>query len=188
MSEFEREGTTVSRSELAARAAAREQKNKPRGFLYLGILVVLVGLIYLMFGRSVLSSAMDTRRQEVSTATSVRMQAARLQRHREATAAAGAGRFDSVPNVTTLANSAAQAVGLTPAPPLSRQRQNDQGDIIEQIYEYDRVTSRDLEALIGWVAQVQDMVPGVEMTRMDLAPQRTQWQLSITFVKPELAS
>lgn len=188
MSDYEQEGATTSRAELAARAAAREQRNKPRGFLYLGAIVVLAGLVYVMYGRSVLGGALGERRREVSTATSVAMQASRLERHREAEALQGGSTLRPVPNFTTLANSAAQVVGLSPPPSLSSQRQNDLGDIVEQIYQYDRVTSRDLEALISWVAEVQKMVPGAEISRFDLVPQPTQWQLSVTFVKPELAS
>lgn len=188
MSDYEREGSTTSRSELAARAAAREQRNKPRGFLYLGAIVVLAGLIYMMYGRSVLGGAMGERRREVNTATSVAMQTSRLERHREAEALQGGSGLEAVPNFTTLAGTAAQAVGLSPAPSLSSQRQNDLDEIVERIYQYDRVTSRDLEALISWVAKVQELVPGVEISRLDLVPQPTQWQLSITFVKPELAS
>lgn len=188
MSDLEREGLTTSRAELAARAAAREQRNKPRGFLYLGAIVLLAGLVYMMYGRSVLGGATDDRRREVNTATTVAMQVLRLERHESAEAARGGSTLDPVPNFTTLANSAAQVVGLSPAPSLSSQRQNDLGDIVEQIYQYERVTSRDLEALIGWVAEVQKMVPGAEISRLDLVPQPTQWQLSVTFVKPELSS
>ncbi|MFI4915411.1 MAG: hypothetical protein ACIAS6_02750 [Phycisphaerales bacterium JB060] len=188
MSDLESESVMVSRGELAAKAAAREQRNRPRGVLYLGVLVVLAGLVYLMVGRSVLASAKADRQREVATATNVRIQADRLDRHILSAEQDGAGKLDPFPNFTTAATSAAQSQGLTPAPTLSSQRQVDQGEVVEQVYQYDRVTSRDLEALIGWVAQVQKMVPGVEISQMNLAPQRTQWQLSITFVKPELAS
>lgn len=188
MSDYEHEGSTTSRAELAARAAVHEQRNKPRGFLYLGAIVVLAGLVYMMYGRSILGGAMDDRRREVNTATTVAMQANRLERHREAEALQGGNTLQSVPNFTTLANSAAQVVGLSPAPSLSSQRQNDLDEIVEQVYLYDRVTSRDLEALISWVAEVQKMVPGTEISRLDLVPQPTQWQLSVTFVKPELSS
>ncbi|UYV13563.1 MAG: hypothetical protein NCW75_04590 [Phycisphaera sp.] len=190
MSEQGDRGIVASRAELAGRAAAQEQRNKPRGVLYIGALVLVAGLIYLMVGRSSLASAEAQRRSELNTARNVKMQAARLERHRLESETSGAQRFKPVPNFTSLADSAAQSIGLTPVPTLSRQTQETpptQPGLIERMYWYDRVTSRDLEALIGWVAQVEEMIPGVEISRLDLTPQRTQWQLSITFVKPELA-
>ncbi len=191
MSEGGREGLSVSRGELASRAAAQEQRNKPRGVLYAGALVLVAGLVYLLVGRSALAGAKAERRREVGTSITVLMQAARLERHLSGEASSGSQRFDRVPNFTSLADAAAQAVGLTPAPTLTRQTQDTpsgQPGLIERTYWYDRVTSRNLEALIGWVSRVEEMVPGVEISRMELVPQRTQWQLSITFVKPELSS
>lgn len=187
MSERDERGVAVSRGELAARAASQAQRNKPRGVIFAGLLVLLAGLIYLMIGRSAIAGAQAERRREVNAASQVMLQKARLERHRERQAVAGEGRFFKVSNFTTLANNAAQSVGLTPAPTLTRQDQVNSDELVEQIYRYDRVLSSDLEALIGWVAQVQAMVPGVEISQLSLTPQRTQWQLSITFVKPELA-
>jgi hypothetical protein len=186
MSERDDRNITASRSELAARAASQEQRNKPRGVIIVGVLVLLAGLIYLMIGRSALAGAQIDRRRELNAASEVMLQKTRLERHRDRSQT-GPDPFQKVPNFTTLAENAAQSVGLTPAPSLTRQEQRNQDDIVEQIYRYDRVTSRDLEALIGWVAQVQAMVPGVEISRLELSPQRTQWQMAITFVKPELA-
>lgn len=191
MSDRDDAGITVSRGELAARAAAQEQRNKPRLVLYMGVLVLLAGLVYMLVGRSALAGAEKERAREVSNAGTVLRQAARLEQHMTDPAQAGDGRFERVPNFTTRADSAAQSVGLTPVPTLRSQGQENpsgQEGIVEQVYRYERVQSRDLEALIGWVAQVQSMVPGVEVSRMELTPQRTQWQLSVTFVKPEFSS
>lgn len=191
MSDRDEAGITVSRGELAARAAAREQRNKPRLVLYVGALVLVAGFAYMMVGRSALAGAERVRAREVSNAGTVLRQVNRLERHIDDVAVAGTGRFDRVSNFTTIANTAAQTVGLTPAPTLNQQlQQNPSGQpgIVEQVYRYDRVQSRNLEALIGWVAEVQSRVPGVEISRIELTPQRAQWQLSITFVKPELSS
>lgn len=190
MSEHNGKGIAVSRAELAGRAATQEERNKPRGVLYMGALVLVAGLVYLMVGRSALAGAEAERSSELNTARNVLMQTERLERHRGAEATSGSQRFVPVPNFTNRADSAAQSVGLTPVPPLRRQTQNRppmQPGLIEHKYEYERVTSRDLGALIGWVAQVEEIVPGVEISRLELIPQRTQWQLTITFVKPELA-
>jgi hypothetical protein len=190
MSEHGRADVSVSRSELAARASAQAQRNKPKGVLVLGALVLLVGIVYLLVGRSALAGAERARSSEVATAANVLWQRARLEAHLDAQAG-GDNRFDRVTNFTTLADSAAQSVGLSPVPTLRNQSQADppgQEGIVERVYRYENVTSRNLEALIGWVAQVQSMVPGVEISRMELTPQRTQWRLSITFVKPEFSS
>jgi hypothetical protein len=187
MSEQDDRQSTVSRSELAARAAAQAQRNQPRALIVLGAVVLLAGVVYLLVGRSALAGAMGERRQEVNSASTVLMQKARLERHFNEQSQ-GDDRFEPVSNFTTLVENAAQSVGLEPVPTLNRQDENQDGDLTIRTYQYNRVTSRDVEALIGWVAQVEQMVPGVEITRFELTPSRTQWQLAITFVKPELSS
>ena len=178
--------TSVSRSELAARAAAQEQRNRPRILLVVGAIVLLAGMVFLFVGRSSLADAKDDRRREFNSARTVMIQKARLDRH-EASASQDGGRFRPVPNFTTIAENAARSVGLTPVPTLSRQSEDRDAELIIRSYRYERVTSRDVEALIGWIAQVESMVPGVEITSLELEPSRTQWQLAITFVKPELS-
>ncbi len=190
MSEHNESEITVSRGELAARAAAQAQRNKPKGVLILGALVLLGGLVFMMVGRSALAGAERERSSELSTASTVLRQKAKLEAHLGAESA-GDNRFERVTNFTTRADSAAQSVGLTPVPMLRSQTQRNpagQEGIIEQVYRYENVTSRDLEALIGWVAQVRSMVPGVEISRLELTPQRSQWRLLIEFVKPEFSS
>lgn len=178
---------TVSRSALAARASARAQRNRPKGVLLIGALVLLAGVVFMLVGRSTLKSAQADRKRELNTAQSVVVQKARLERH--IGSQSGPSPFDKVPNFTTLAREAAGSVGLSPAPTLTRETSTTpQNGILEREYRYERVTSANIEALISWVAQVRSMVPGVEIRSMDIQPQRTQWQLSITFVKPELAS
>lgn len=187
MSERETEPIVVNRTELAARAAGQAQRNKPRLLLALGALVLIAGFVWLLVGRSALSTAMAERRREVNTASSVLMQKARLERHLAA-ADEGGGRFEPVRNFTTIADNAARSVGLTPVPSLTRQSEERNGELVVRSYQYDRVTSRDLEALIAWVTQVESMVPGVEIGQLKLDPSRTQWQLAVTFIKPELSS
>ncbi len=186
MSETEPVISSVSRSELAARAAAQEQRNRPRVFVLAGFVVLAAGLIFLLVGRSSLAEAQAERRREINSARNVLIQKARLDRH-DASAVQGGGRFIPVPNFTTLAENAARLVGLTPLPTLSRQLEDRDGELIIRTYRYERVTSRDIEALIGWVAEVESMVPGVEISILELEPSRTQWELKITFVKPELS-
>ena len=178
---------SVSRSELAARAAAQEQRNKPKTVLVIGALVLLAGLVYLFVGRSALADATAERRREVGSYRTVLLQKARLDAHRTGPQS-GPSPFDPVENFTARAESAASSVGLTPVPTLSRQDEARDNDLVIRTYQYNRVVSRDLEALLGWVAQVESMVPGLEITRLELSPSRTQWQLVVTFVKPELPS
>lgn len=179
--------TKVSRSALASQAAARAQRNRPKGVLMLGALVLVLGVVFMLAGRSSLNSALGERRRELGTAQSVAMQRARLERHEGSQA--GPSPYEKVPNFTTIAREAAASVGLSPAPTLSRESSNPPQDgILEREYRYDRVQSADIEALVSWVTQVRSMVPGVEIRNLDIQPQRTQWQLSITFVKPEFAS
>jgi len=187
VNEPEAVATSVNRAELAARAAGQAQRNRPRMLLVLGAVVLLGGLVWMLVGRSALASANAERRGEINTASSVLMQKARLERHIRA-AEQGGGELEPVRNFTTIAENAATSVGLTPSPSLTRQSEDAQGELIVRSYQYERVTSRDLEALIAWVTQVESMVPGVEIGRFELKPSRTQWQLAITFVKPELSS
>lgn len=187
MSEGNEQRKTVSRSELAMRAAAQEQRNKPKLVIVLGAVVLLAGVIYMLVGRSALAGATADRRREVGSYSTVLMQKTRLEAHLR-NEQVDESPWKPVPNFTTLAENAATSVGLSPMPTLTRQDQNREGDLIVRTYQYNRVVSRDLEALLGWVAQVEAMVPGVEISRLELSPSRTQWQLSITFVKPELSS
>lgn len=187
MNDHDSQASSVSRGQLAARAAAQAERNKPKLILAIGVLVLLAGVIYLLVGRSALGAALGERRREVGSYSTVQMQQARLDRFIDGQSV-GDDRFGKVPNFTTLAENAARSVGLSPQPTLSRQQETREGDLTLRTYQYDRVISRDLEALLGWVAQVEQMVPGVEISRLELSPSRTQWQLSITFVKPELSS
>jgi|GEM_PF-3685361 len=191
MSDRDDAGITASRGELAARAAAQEQRNKPRLVLFVGMLVLVAGFAYMLVGRSALAGAERSREREVSNAGTVLRQLARLDYHLTGPAVADDSRFRKFPNFTTAADSAARSVGLSPVPTLKQQlQQNPSGQegIVEQVYRYERVQSRNLEALIGWVAEVQRVVPGVEISRIELTPQRAQWQLLVTFVKPEFSS
>jgi len=187
MSDMNDQQSTVDRGALAARAAAQEQRNRPRIFVVLGAIVLVVGAAYMLIGRSSLGGAKDDRRREIASYSTVQVQKARLRGHLDRADADG-GELQPVPNFTTLAENAARSAGLTTLPTLTRQDQTRDGELIVRTYQYNRVMSRDLEALLGWVSQVEAMVPGVEISRFELSPSRTQWQLSITFVKPELSS
>lgn len=178
---------TASRTDLAARASARAQRNRPKGVLVLGVLVLGLGFVFMLMGRSSINGALGERRRELNSAQSVAMQGARLDRH--TTSQTGPSPYEKVSNFTTIAQEAASSVGLSPAPSLTRETSSPpQNGILEREYRYERVQSADIEALVSWVAQVRSMVPGVEIRNLDIQPQRTQWQLSITFVKPEFAS
>ena len=187
MSDQDTQTSFVSRSQLAAQAAAQAERNKPKLVLVIGVLVLLAGVVYLLVGRSALGSALADRRREVGSYSTVQMQQVRLEQFIGGQTG-GDDPYRKVPNFTSLAESAAKSVGLTPLPTLNSQQETREGDLTLRTYQYDRVISRDLEALLGWVAQVEKMVPGVEISRLELSPSRTQWQLSITFVKPELSS
>ena len=74
MSEPEPVISSVSRSELAARAAAQEQRNRPRVFVLAGFVVLAAGLIFLLVGRSSLAEAQAERRREFNSARNVLIQ------------------------------------------------------------------------------------------------------------------
>lgn len=178
----------ADRAELARLAALREQANRPRWPLVVGGLAVAGGLVLMLYGYTGVSAAESRRRAEASRAGQVAALVARLERHTEAAASQGPGRFDPFPGFTVEAEQLAREAGLTPTPTLSRQRENvdRRTGLIEREYQYERVSARDLGAMLDWVARITERVPGVEITRLELTPRPSQWQMQIYFVKPEL--
>ncbi|MEO1007297.1 MAG: hypothetical protein AAFX79_01890 [Planctomycetota bacterium] len=177
----------VDRTELSARAAANEQRSKPKGLIVAGLLVLLVGVVYMAVGWSSLSSAATNRRNEAATTRNVAFQKAALERALR-DGVAGGGDYAPFEQFAQEADLVAQSVGLTPAPQLRSQISTDdqRTDLVLQTYRYENIRSRDLGALLAWVSEVPERVPGiVEISRLELTPRPRDWELDVTFVKPE---
>lgn len=173
------------RDELAFAAARAERANQPRHLLWLAVLGLAVALLVLSFAARARSRALAKLDTERATAQRIVDSAARL-RALEGMETDASGSRAAQPE--TFLNSRIQGAGVTAglrdrvALPKTRPRANrPPGMDSEQIKLEFEHRDPSLEALLRWMRQATQDVPGLEVYSLVIEPEAQAWKIKVTF-------
>ncbi len=179
------------REQLAAAAAITERRNRPRHLLVLSIALLLVASLALMWSlsaRNAARSSLEAARAEAQSVQDLIGEWKAL----KATSADSSRMKLNEPLTTFYSKieAAATRAGVKERIP-SAQAQGDVRDArsgaVQKKIRYQRVPDADLGALIKWLENACEDVPGLEVYSLRVQPLTTQgnWQIDVTFSRWE---
>lgn len=175
------------RYELVDAARVAESGNRPRSLLLLTTMVFLVAgvaLIVVVGRREGAVDRLRVQRERAETVSGLAQQFAVVERVRQS----GAGNLHGrLPNLFSLIEQAASEAGLQSKPPIPDPRASREAGGIRTLYPY-TVRDPSLQALLDWVQRARALVPGLEVSGLEITPEAKQWQFKVTFVRWERPS
>jgi len=176
-----------ARIALAGAAAASARRNKPRWMLVVAVVGLLVCGGWMMLKMGGVSSADKRLRDQESQLAVVREISANLAAVRKSASDPARQRAgEPLSNILQRIDRAGERNGLDV--PIARESADESAGTITRQYIY-AISDDSLEALLGWIKEATETVPGLEVSRISLNPQGDRaWQLDVTFVRYERAS
>lgn len=177
------------RLDLALMAQASERKHRPRHLVVLATLVLGAGLIGLVWGLTAHRRASAEARRERNNLVMLQRMEAELQ----AIEAAGQGQaqgppWDAIPDLKSRLEGFATSAGLAkPALPTeSRDRAVPSGGKSAQRMRLSyRVSHSKPEEIMAWIERSLKDVPGLELWRLRMRPEATNWSVEVEFSRWE---
>lgn len=172
------------RYELVDAARVAETSNRPRSLLVLATILFLIAGVALIVTLRQRQAGMDRFRVQSERKETV----IGLQHQFEAVArrqlSGNAQVNDPLPNLFSLIEQSATEAGLRDKPPIPDPQSRREAGGIRFQYNY---TMRDpsLEALLAWVQAARRLVPGLEVSSVEIVPTAKEWQFKVSFVRWE---
>ncbi len=179
-----------ARHELTFAAAARERRNRPMGLVAgAGVLLVIAG-IAAAAGLASRAGAARALRAQAGARERIAAQVEELTSLRaaeEASETGAAGEPIGQLVVTSRLEELANTVGLKEKPAPPRVTEVPKGKIRVKEFMYQNVRSDNLKGMLEWVRSAPQVVPGLEVYRLDLRAEPTVWAMIVTFRRWERA-
>jgi hypothetical protein len=177
----DRDAVDETRFALAALAARRARRNRPRRLVVLS-LAILIGAGALAMWGSVQRARAAGQLQDARTEFAAVEQL--VPQYQQAAASGGENPFQRVPDLVTRIENLARRAGLDNPLPSAPTRDTPRGGLIETSVTINNIRNRTLEPVLGWIAEVTDQIPGIEIDRLEIRPDTQGWTVNITFLKP----
>jgi hypothetical protein len=183
-------GTKISedlRYELVDAARVAEMSNRPRSLLVLATALFLVAGVVLMVTLGARERAVGQFRVQSDRQTMVAGLVQQFEAVERIRQQGGEDLHGHLPNLFSLIEQAATDAGLRSKPPIPNPRSSREAGGIRYVYDY---TIRDpsLGALLDWVQRARVLVPGLQVSSIEIQPQPKEWQFDVTFVRWERPS
>lgn len=175
------------RYELVDAARVAEMSNRPRSLLVLATVLFLgagVALIWTLSERERAVRQFRVQNDRHVTVAGLKQQFDAVERLKQQ---GGADLHGRLPNLFSLIEQAATEAGLRNKPPIPNPRSSRESGGVRYVYDY---TMRDpsLAALLDWVQRATRLVPGLQVSAIEIDPQAKEWQFEVTFVRWERPS
>lgn len=179
--------TDDARFELAMGAAARERRNRPVALVIAAGLVLIIAAVVAATGIAGRASARARLKLVQQDQASVERMAADWAAL-DAQAGASSSLGQPMPKLmSTLEDLAVGRAGMKEKPKTPRTApQPPRNGIVVTEYFYSDVRDPSLAALVEWVRLATE-IAGLEVTSLDLTPDKQQWTMSVTFRRWERA-
>ncbi|HZW10667.1 MAG TPA: hypothetical protein VFF69_12255 [Phycisphaerales bacterium] len=176
------------RYELADTARVAEMSNRPRSLLILATLLFVVAGVALVLTLRERDIAVRQFRVQTDRTGQVANLAAQFRVLEQQGAAASTGRNERIPDLFTRIEQAATGAGLREKPPIPATPDPlRSGGALKYQYTY-TMQDASLEALLEWIREAQRLVPGLEVSQVEITPQPKNWKLRVVFVRWERSS
>lgn len=180
------------RFELSFAAMSHERRNRPRGFVVLAAIAVVVSVLFAGYGISARGKARSEHQRAVADLVSV--EAAALEWRQLEDLERDPNQRIGRPNPLLLSRMEELAVqaGLDrPRQPRMPQPEQRGGITITQYHYGDTqnpITHASLSALLEWVRLAQGEELGMELIGLNLRPDATNWRMTVIFRRWERSS
>ncbi len=172
------------RYEQAALAQLGERRNRPRHFVVLGALALVVALIVTLFAWvSQVRAARELARRENDLTTLAMLTGEWL----ALSATDESGEDEDRRIVQSRVRELATRAGMTAVPPLAQPRLDTYQNARRARYRYD-IRDESLEALMSWVDLMLGEFRGAWVHEIEIKPSGNAWQLQVVFARWEQAS
>jgi hypothetical protein len=176
------------RYELADAARVAEMSNRPRSLLFLATLLFVAAGIALVVTLRERDIAVRQFRAQTDRTALVANIAAQFQVLESQGDAAASSRNERIPDLFSRIEQAATRAGLRDKPPIPATPDPTRiGGALKYQYTY-TMQDASLESLLGWVKQSQALVPGLEVSQVEITPQPKNWKMKVVFVRWERSS
>src|SRR5688572_23687598 len=165
------------RYELVEAARSAETSNRPRALLVLATIIFLaagVALVVTLQERDVAVRRFRTQSDRVAQVENMKWQFAALARRE----AQSDDRNVPIPDLLSRMEQAATEAGLRAKPPIPEDRATIEGGARRRTVVY-RLTDPSLEALLSWVEAAKRLVPGLEVSALEIAPEAKAWRFKV---------
>lgn len=170
-----------ARFELAMGAAAAERRNRPRAMVVVSCVVLAVALVIAAAGVSARASARRTLARDLADQAAVEEMAQEWERlDAQARESGDVALGTKIPNLVSKVEEAAARAGLKD--PLKKPRvtpRSANGGTMNEYY-YTDVKDPSLKALMEWLRLATTEIPGLEIVGVDLKPEATAWNMTVT--------
>ncbi|MFG0284538.1 MAG: hypothetical protein ACF8R7_08970 [Phycisphaerales bacterium JB039] len=170
-----------TRFALAAMAARRARRNRPRRLVAFSVVIMLGAGAAAMWGslqRTSAAGQLQDARTELAAVEQL------VPQYQQAASRGSENPFVRVPDLVTRIENLARRSGLDNPLPSAPTRDTPRGSLIETSVTINNIRNRTLEPVIDWITQVTDQIPGVEIERLEIRPDTQGWTVNVTFLKP----
>lgn len=175
-----------ARFELAMNAAGHARRNRPTALVAASGAVFAASLIAALWGFSARVAAREAYRHEQADLAQVEVLKTEWTRLDESAKQAGsADATKPFPYLQSTIESCARNAGLKNVPQPPHLTANPRGPMTSNEYLYQDVKDPSLPALLEWIRQSMQQVPGLEVYQLVLRPQATDWSVNVTFRRLE---
>lgn len=178
-----------ARYRLAAEASTRQRRNRPRLWVALAAIVLAGAMLFLMVqARSRGRAASALRAQTISRAN-IELMLQQLKELQQQPQNPGGDPTEPMANLPVRMEEIATASGLAskPRPPITPAPEDKAGGVIRS-YRYSDVQDPSLSALLAWVQNAEQQIPGLHVHSLVLTPSDTAWKMTVSFKRWERKS
>lgn len=166
---------------LAAMAARRAQRNRPRRLVALSALILVSAAVLAAWGASRRSAAAAELRDARAEQQAVELL---VPQYQEASARGQVNPYTPVPDLVTRMQTYASEAGLDDPLPSAPSTETPRGAVTETTVRVHNIQNQRIEPVMRWLARVTEEIPGIEINLLEIVPNERGWNVSVTFVKP----
>jgi hypothetical protein len=166
---------------LAAMAARRARRNRPRRLVAGSALVLIAAGMAAAWGSSERSAAAANLREARIERLAVEQL---VPQYQEALARGEQNPYAPVPDLVSRMEAYARDAGLDNPLPKAPSTGAPRGSLTETTVTVKNIQNRTLGPVIRWLDRVVDEIPGIEITLLQIIPNDRGWNVNVTFVKP----
>jgi hypothetical protein len=173
--------TDDQRYMLAAMAARRARRNRPRRLIALAAIIFAGASVAAVWGASQRTAAAgklrDARVEQQAVEKLVPM-------YQEARSRGGVSPYTPVPDLGTRLESYARAAGLDKPLPTPVINDDPRPGYLDTIVRINNLQNSQLPPVTRWLVRVVEEIPGIEIRALEIKPTQQGWTVNVTLVKP----
>ncbi len=169
------------RYQMAAMAARRARRNRPRRLVALALAVLLGAGVIALWGaveRAAAASRLRSARTEQHLVSQL------VPQYEQARSRGAENPYQRVPDLVTRIQGYAREAGLDNPLPNAPSSDRPSGALEETTVRISGIRNREFGPVATWLTRVVEEIPGIEITSLVIEPIAQGWNVDVVFVKP----